>query len=295
MEKILVVGASGLLGSKIVNVAKDRCEVYGTYCRNVFSSDNCQAIKLDITDLESTKSTIERVRPDWIILTSAQTNVDLCEREPKIAWDLNVEGPKNVAVAAEKVGSRLIYISTDYVFDGEKGYYTEDDIPNPISEYGRMKLEGEKVVKDICVNYIIARVAVLYGWNTTTGKLNFITWVIDRLRKGEEARLFTDQYITPTFALNAAELLIKMIEKGLKGLYHMGGGECINRYKAGLKIANSFDLDKDLLQPTTLDQFEGLAKRPRNSCLNSKKLEKELNIKMMNLDDGLEAMKREYE
>ncbi len=295
MKRLLVIGASGLLGNKILHVSKDNYDVYGTYVNNIFQNKSCQIVKLDITDAQSTTSLIEKISPDWIILSSAMTHVDLCEDEPKNAWKLNVDGPRNVALAAEKAGAKIMYVSTDYVFDGEKGRYNEEDTPNPINEYGRTKLEGENVIRKICKNSVISRVAVLYGWNPITGKQNFVNWVIDRLKNGKEVSLFKDQYVCPTFNANAAEVFIKMLENDLTGLYNVCGSDCVNRYEAGIKIAKTFDFDANLLLPTKLEQYEGSAKRPRNSCLNIGKLEKRLNIKMMNLDEGLINMRREIE
>jgi len=289
--KLLVIGGSGLLGSKIMRAASRGFHTIGTYYSHPFEMKNCEIVRLDITNKDQTLELIKRLGPDCVILTSAQTNVDRCETHPEEAWRINVEGAKNVSEACKK-DVKLIYVSTDYVFDGEKGFYTEEDVPNPISVYGKTKLAGEKTVQNICNDYAIARASVLYGWNTITSKLNFITWVLDKLKKGEEVGLFTDQYTSPTLADNAAQALLAILKKDKRGLYHTSGKDCISRFEIGKRIAKIFELNEELVKPITSDKIDLPAKRPLKCCLDVSKAEKELDIKLITVDEGLLEMEK---
>jgi len=161
-KRLLVTGASGLLGSKIAKIAREDYEVIPLYGSKPLNSN---ALKLDITEREQVFSLFKKVKLDTVIHTASETNVDKCEIQKDHALRVNVEGTRNVASACSKLGAKLIYISTDYVFDGEKGNYTEQDKPNPINYYGVTKLEGEKQVTQNCQKYFILRASVLYGWH----------------------------------------------------------------------------------------------------------------------------------
>jgi len=169
---------------------------------------------------------IRKTAPDVVVHTAAFTNVDRCELDRKKAYQINVEGTRNVALGARN--SKVVYISTDYIFDGEVGMYHENDKPNPVSYYGQTKFEGEQIVQDICDNYIIARTSVLYGWHT---RLNFVSWVIHELQKGNKINIVTDQFNSPTLVDDLAEQIIMLIERDKRGIFHTAGGERISRYE----------------------------------------------------------------
>jgi len=162
MERLLLTGASGLLGSKIVELAREDYESIPLHNTKPLHPNS---LKLDITDQNQVFSLFSKLEPDIVIHTASETNVDKCEAQREQAWRINVEGTHNIAFACSKVGAKLVYISTDYVFDGEKGNYEEEDEPNPMDYYGVTKLEGENQVISHCKNYAILRTSVLYGWH----------------------------------------------------------------------------------------------------------------------------------
>ena len=175
--KILVTGAGGQLGSEVCRLSSyDTC---GTYLKDYKNIDSTKFTQLDITDRRKFLDVVRKIRPDWIIHCAAMTNVDLCEEQKDKAWSVNVDGTKNVIEASRLVKSNFIYISTDYVFDGKKGFYREDDIPNPLSHYAKTKLAGEKLV-ETSGRYIIVRSSVIYSKK----KGNFVSWVLDSLKNG---------------------------------------------------------------------------------------------------------------
>lgn len=265
--KVLVIGGSGLLGMKLREVfEKNNYEVYASFHDNPITGKNC--FQMDITQKDDVFRVMKKVSPDIVVHTAAYSNVDGCEKNRKQAFDVNVKGTENVADAVEKIGVTLIYVSTDYIFDGEKGFYKEGDLVNPINYYGLTKLEGEEVVKKICSNFAITRTSVLYGSN----KINFVTWIINQLEKGEQINIVTDQYVSPTLNIDFAEQLICLIEEKSRGIFHTAGRERISRYDFTIVVADVFGLDKGLINPIKMEDLNWLAKRPVDSSLNVSKI-----------------------
>jgi dTDP-4-dehydrorhamnose reductase len=289
-RKLLVTGASGLLGSKIVEIAKNDYTVIPLHKTKPLHSNS---LKLDITSTAEVLNLFHKLKPYAVIHAASETNVDKCETQKEHAWKINVEGTRNVAAAC-KAGAKLIYISTDYVFDGKKGNYTEDDTPNPINYYAVTKLEGEKRVAQNCKNFAILRTSVLYGWHPF--KQNFATWVITQLEQNKEITVVEDHYNTPTLADNLAEMAIEAIPKDLQGVYHACGSERIGRYEFARQIARAFDLNQNLIRPIKMEQLTAwIAKRPRDSSLNTNKIRSQLEAKPLNITEGLDRMKKEAE
>ncbi|HDN83556.1 MAG TPA: dTDP-4-dehydrorhamnose reductase [Candidatus Altiarchaeales archaeon] len=286
--KIFVTGGSGLLGSKITEIAPERgYDVYSGYCRH--KPEFGKAVKLDLTDADSIVRAINDVEPDVIIHTAALTDVDRCEVDKDLAYKINVEGTKIIAEVARKFDSFLIYISTDYVFDGNEGLYKEEDETNPVNYYGYTKLLGEKYCQDFC----IARTCVIYGAKPASGKVNFALWLINKLEKGESVRIVTDQYITPTLNTNLAKMLLEIAERKITGIFHLAGATRVSRFEFAKEIARVFGLDESLIIPSRMDEINWIAKRPRDSSLDASKAAKYLNEKPYDLRKALKVLKGE--
>ncbi|MBP2045446.1 dTDP-4-dehydrorhamnose reductase [Methanobacterium aggregans] len=288
MKNLFITGGSGLLGSKFGYLAGDRYDITVTHHKNPVQN----SVSFDITDEEDVINKISLLNPDFVVHSAALTNVDYCEDHPDEAWNINVNGTENIAKACEKTGSKLVYVSTDFVFDGERGMYLEDDETNPLGHYALTKLKGEEVIQKYDVDHAVARVSVLYGWHSC---MNFVTWVINELKNGMEINIVTDQYNSPTLADNAAEAILKLFELDKTGVYHTAGGERINRFDFALNIADVFELDSNLINPVESKSFVQKAKRPRDSSLNVEKVEKDTGMKMFDTVEGLEYMKRVME
>ena len=293
VRRIAVVGAGGLLGQYVAAEAIERgYHVLGTFHDTPIPPSGIEAARLDMTDADEARQVLRRFAPEAVVLTSALTNVDYCERNPSKAWAVNAEGTLNVVQACDLVGAKLLYVSTDYVFSGEKGSpYTESEFPDPLSIYARTKLEGERLATDASTRNIVCRVSVLYGWNRLSQKQNFVTWVIDSLRKGKEVPLFYDQTASPTYAPHCAKVLLGLLESNSRGMFHASGPDCMSRYDIGVKIADVFQLDASLIKRTATDESALVARRPFCSCLDVKKVEGELNMKMLPLGEGLREMR----
>lgn len=286
--KLLVIG-TGLFGRNLVEKAFSSYQVFATYNKNFPQTDDAKLLNLDITDEENCKRIIEKIKPDFVVLTAALTNVDLCEKEKRIAYKINVDGAKNVCLAAKKVDSKMVYISTDYVFDGKKGNYKEGDETNPIDYYGYTKLLGEEIIKNNVDDWVIARTSVLYGLNPV--KLNFVTWVIIQLKEKKMVKAVTDQYTSPTFVGNLSEMILELIKRKKNGVFHTSGREKINRYEFALKIADIFGFEKNLIKAIKTSELNWVAERPKDSSLNIKKISKI--VRPLTIQEGLKAIKGE--
>jgi dTDP-4-dehydrorhamnose reductase len=293
MKRILVTGGSGFLGRYVTLALKDRYTVLGTYHSQTNVLDACELIRLDLTEAEAVREAFTAFHPDVVVHTAALSDVDACERHPKAAHRVNVEGTEAIARAAVAVGARLISISTDQVYDGVKGHYDEADVPQPLMVYGRTKLEGERRATAICPHTVILRLALMYGWGTSA-RLNFVDWLVRRLQEGQEVPLFVDQYRTPLYVVQAAEVIARLIEApDVQGTFNLGGGERINRYAFGLTLCEVFELPNTLLKPIEMGSTTGLAARPRDCSMNSVRLRGLLQITPLTVEEGLRALRQQ--
>lgn len=284
MERLFITGGSGLLGSKFPTITHDY-EIITTYNEN--PKDN--AVKLDITNEKDVLGKIESLNPDLIIHSAALTNVDYCEDHQEEAERINVQGTLNLVKACQEIGAKFIYVSTDFVFDGKKGMYSEDEETNPLNYYAKSKLKGEEHIQNSDLNYVIARVSVLYGWHTN---FNFVTWVINELKAGNPINIVTDEYNSPTYADNAAEAILNICSKDREGLYHIAGDERINRFDFAKNIAQVFELDATLVNPILSEELTRKAPRPMDSSLSVEKAQNHLDIKLLDTKEGLNEMKK---
>lgn len=281
--KYFITGGSGLLGERIATVAKENEEL--TLVHNSNPTNN--SIKCDITNEKEVYDVVEKENPDVIIHCAAMTNVDLCEDEKKLAYTINGDGTGYLAKAAKNNDVKIIYVSTDFVFDGTRGYYKEDEKTNPLGVYAKSKYDGEKQLQKYCDDWAIARVSVLYGWHK---RANFTTWVIDQLRQKNEINIVTDQINSPTLADNAAEAILEIARQDKNGIFHTAGNDAINRFDFTRKIADAFNLDDSLINPISSENFIQKAPRPKDSSLNVNKVERVLGIKMETCSESLKRM-----
>jgi dTDP-4-dehydrorhamnose reductase len=268
IPKILIIGGSGLLGFKLGEFLEHHnYNVHSTYHQTPPGTSE-KKYRLDITKKEDVENLLQTIQPEIIIHTAAYTNVDACEKNQAEAYAVNVGGTLNLLQSNKKIGAKFVYISTDYVFDGNKGLYKEDDERNPINYYGRTKLEGELLVEQQCDDFIIARTSVLYG----SQKNNFILWLLEQLGQGKQVKIVDDQYVSPTLNLDLSEQLVKLIEQNATGVFHTAGGERISRYDFAVVVADVFGYDDHRVNPVRMQDMNWLAPRPRDSSLDVSKL-----------------------
>jgi dTDP-4-dehydrorhamnose reductase len=289
--KLLITGASGLYGSRLAQLALAKnFEVYSSDIQSLTVYGTF--VKLDISEKAQVEEAFKTIKPDVVVHAASLTDVDKCELNKALAWKVNVDGTKNIVESTEKTGSFLIYISTDYVFSGEKGCYVESDACDPTNYYGLTKLLAEEIVQTQ-TEYFIARPSVIYGSTPAAGKVNFALWLIETLQKSERAKIVTDQWNTPTLNTNLAEMTLEVIKRRLTGTYHLCGATRVSRFEFAGQIADSFGLDKGLIDPVLSSQFTWPAKRPMDSSLDTSKAQKTLKIKPLAMDKALERLKLE--
>jgi dTDP-4-dehydrorhamnose reductase len=290
--RLLITGASGLYGSKLANLAeKDGYKVFSIY--NQHQAAFGTPVHLEISNEEQVEKTFKELTPEVVVHAATLTDVDKCELNRELAWKINVQGTENITRAAKTHNAFLLYISSDYIFNGEKGQYKETDSPDPINYYGITKLKAEEQVKTISSDYCIVRASVIYGATPAAGKVNFALWVLKSLKKGEKVRVLVDQWNSPTLNTNLAFMTLEIIERRLTGTFHLSGGTRISRYDFAQMIARTFNIDGSLIIPAKSEEFSWVAPRPRDSSLSTAKAKQMLVNKPLTIEHALEEMKQE--
>jgi len=283
--KILITGASGLLGLNLALreigthtiVGVDRSKLAGT---------PFELVRADLTQPEAVSRLFDLVHPDAIIHTAALADLEKCEADPETARILNAEVPGILAEACAKTDVRLIHISTDAVFDGTKdGIYTETDAPSPPGVYSATKLQGEINVTSAYPAAAIARVN-FFGWSLS-GTRSLSEFFYNRLSTGQPCNGFTDVYFCPLFVGDLAETLVRMLEKGLSGLYHVVGSEALSKYDFGVRIARQFGFDPSLVIPKSVEESGLKARRSHNLRLSIHKLSTALGQEVPSVSTGI--------
>jgi dTDP-4-dehydrorhamnose reductase len=293
MKRLLVTGASGLLGLHLALQENDRYEVCGVVNRQALINPPFQAVQADLTDESAACQIIDRFKPDLMIHCAAMANIDGCEKDPARAGVVNGELPGRLARLAKEYGFQLVHISTDAVFDGTRGNYRETDPPNPLSVYAGTKLAGETRVAMENPQALIARVN-FYGWSLN-GNRSLAEFFFNNLKTGSRVNGFTDVYFCPLMVADLCDVLMKMAEAGLSGLYHVVSPEAITKYAFGCRIAELFGFDATLINPISVEQGGLTARRSPLLTLLPEKLQQDLSIELPDQANGLLRFYQEYE
>jgi dTDP-4-dehydrorhamnose reductase len=286
--RILVTGASGLLGLNLALEAAGGHLVFGQANRQGVKTDRFSVYRADLLEPGAVERLLDQTRPDWVINCAALAVVDACEADPALARQLNSEFPGKLASNVARGGARLIHISTDAVFDGQRGDYTEEDAPNPLGVYAQTKLGGERRVAEANPEAIIARVN-LFGWSLT-GRRSLAEFFYYNLNAGNAVRGFTDVFFCPLLVNHLAHILLDMLEKRLNGLYHVVSSQCSSKYDFGVALARRFGLDESLISPASVNASGLNAPRSPKLTLRSGKLAKALDQPIPNLSTGLDGL-----
>ncbi len=294
VERVLVVGSNGLLGQKMSELLA-RGSPYTVYLTSIENKpitpiQSVDYAQLDITVKKDVRQLVAAVGPDVIVNCAAMTNVDACEHERELAWRINVGGVENLIEAARKNRSKIVHVSTDYIFDGKLGPYAEDDRPEPVSYYGKTKLASENALRASGLDFIIARTMVLYGYAPGV-KSNFALWLIENLEGKSPVRVVDDQFGNPTLVDDLAYGLLRAVELGRSGVYHLAGRDIVSRYDFARKLAQVFGFDAGLITPIKTAQLRQPAPRPLKSGLITLKAEVELGFKPATVEQGLVVLK----
>jgi len=272
MKKVLIIGADGMLGGELFRTLKENDVCIGSTIQ-----------ELDISDYDQTIAIIKRLEPQVVINVAAFTMVDLCEQEKEKSFVVNAQGARNVAIGCQEVGAKCIYLSTDYVFDGKKKTpYEEDDPPNPISVYGLSKFQGEKYVQEILDDYLIIR----SSWLFAQEGINFVNTIIKLAREKNELAMVNDQKGSPTYTKDLSQAISLLVEKDLKGIFHITNSGCCTWFEFAKKILDLIGSPMELL-PISSSQSGRAAQRPQNSVLNCAKLKEKTGLIIPHWEDAL--------
>ena len=252
-----------MLGLNLALEAAQAHRVFGVAHSAALHTEAFTVLQADLLAPGAVERLLDQTQPDWVIHCAALAVLDACEANPPLARQLNTELPALLAQHVARGGARLLHVSTDAVFDGRRGGYTEDDPPNPLSVYARTKLEGEHRVLAIDPQAIVARVN-LFGWSLS-GKRSLAEFFFNNLTAGKPVMGFTDVYFCPLLANDLAQVFLAMLAQELQGLYHVVSGECLSKYDFGVRLAQLFGLDANLIQATQVED-SGL-KVPRSPRL----------------------------
>lgn len=295
MKKILIIGANGFTGRRILDSLSENgaCEVVGCSLHpDIRPGEKHTFVRVDINDYPAVEVLFDHVCPDVVINCSALSVPDYCEQHREEAYALNVAAVENLAHCCEHQGSRFIHLSTDFVFDGKSDrLYTEEDTPAPLNYYGLTKYQGEQAVAKISRNYAIARVVVVYGKALPGQHGNILQLVKNRLEAGQEIRVVSDQYRTPTWVADIADGVERLVHSGNSGIYHICGAEHLSIADMAYRVADYFGLDRSLIHPVTTEEMKETTPRPRYSGLSIGKAKRELGYRPHTLEEGLKEMR----
>ena len=289
--RVLVFGANGLLGQKLLAEMNSSYQIIavGKGGKTYKNSKNIDYHEGDITDSGRVNEIIRSTNPGVIVNAAAYTNVDGCEANKEECWKTNVEGVENIVKVSRHIGAKLIHISTDYVFDGKDGPYSEDALPSPESYYGRSKLASENVVNGSTIKFAIIRTNVLYG-NAVPARASFVGWVRRELSKGNKIRVVNDQFSNPTLANDLAACILRIIQLEAEGLFNYAGADYLNRFEFAQIIAEKFDYPQELIFPITTEDLGQLANRPKKAGLQTEKARDTLGLKILGIEHGMDIM-----
>jgi dTDP-4-dehydrorhamnose reductase len=285
---ILIIGGSGFLGYYLhQSLRKLEEKVISTYNKTMIDEENFY--ELDVRKVDDVSKFLIKYKPRILIYAVGITDVDLCERDKKLAKAINVEGIKNIIEHIRDTGSKIIYFSTSFVFDGTKKFYLETDEPNPISYYGESKLQGEKIVQDSGLPYAIIRTDQPYGWKKDWHHTNSMLRIIEKLEKNITYNEIIDWYNTPTSIEDIVKMTRKLLENNCEGIFHIVSDDFLSRVEFAEVVVEVFGLNKNNIKKIHSDELKLSAKRPNVILKNSKKVDLKMDIS--NVFEGLKKMK----
>ncbi len=294
MKKVLITGSNGLLGQKLIYqlIGYPDYQVFATSRgeNRTLIQKRYEYIPLDITDEQEVQETFDYVQPDIVINAAAMTNVDACEVDKEGCWKLNVGAVQYLVSACEKYNSHLIHVSTDFIFDGESGPYTEESEPKPISYYGESKLAAEEIVRSSSCKWSIIRTVLVYGVVDNMSRSNIVLWAKGALESGKELTVVNDQYRTPTLAEDLAHGCILIAQNCAEGIYNISGDDYMCIIDLVKRVAKYYELDENLVKPISSSSLNQKAARPPKTHLLLDKAKRDLGYNPSSFEEGLSIL-----
>jgi len=296
MNKILITGSNGLLGQNLVKKLQEKHShiIYGVSRgkNRIKNNKNFTYFDVDLTDKEEIVKLISKVKPQFIINTAAMTNVDTCELNKEACDKINVDAVKYLVELCELNDIHLIHLSTDFIFDGEKGYYKESDKPNPVNYYGLSKLRSEEVIQNSNIKNTILRTILVFGL-TAELKNNIVLWVKNNIENKQQINVVIDQLRMPTFVDDLVYACLYAIENGVEGVFNVSSNTLMSIYDMATEIANCFHLDKSFINPIPTSLLKQPAKRPLKTGFDLKKSFSQLNLPPHSFSENLQVFKNQ--
>jgi len=282
---VLITGASGLLGANLVRHYASSSKCVGWYATKPISFEGAKTEQIDLTDHDSVSVALDRIKPDLIVHCAAATDVEWCEINPDLAKAINEDATVFLAKKAIELNSKFVFTSTDSVFDGKSGNYSESDEPGPLNSYAAGKVRTEQAVADINPDALIIR-SYFYG-HSPAGNRSLLEWVLVRALARNEVPGFTDSYFSPIGVLDFTDALDVALAALHSGFLHLGSRNAISKYEFARLVMESNNCDMSLLKPITVDDIGLSADRPRNTSLNVDLLEKLMGSNVPTVEQGI--------
>jgi dTDP-4-dehydrorhamnose reductase len=296
LRKVVVTGSNGLLGQKLIKllIRQDDLKLFALSRgqNRLIETRGYTYYNIDLTDHVKLKELLELIQPDFLVHTAAMTNVDACELNKGECDRMNVEVVRHLVDILKGMGTRLIHLSTDFVFSGLKGsFYTEDDPPDPVNYYGLSKLKSERIIEESGLDYAILRTVLVYGLVDGNDRSNVVLWVKNSLEQGKSINVVTDQLRMPTYAEDLAEACWLAIQSEATGIFNVSSSELLSIYELARLVADSFGLDKKLINPVETHELSLPAKRPMSTGLDLSKSESLLKLPLHSFAERLQDFK----
>ena len=294
MKKILITGANGLLGRKLVSLLSQQKDLSLVatakgVCR-FFLPRKIVYRSLDITNADVCKNLINEFQPDALIHTAAMTQVDVCEDEREACDIINIKGVSNLIKAIGNRNTHFVHLSTDFIYEGDEEEYFEDSKVNPLNYYGRSKWKSEKLFEKVSFPYSILRTVLVYGVVQDLSRTNIVLWAKAALEKGEKINVVDDQYRCPTLAEDLAYACLQVIQEKATGVYHVSGKDFLSILDIVFEIADYWGLDKSLINSISSVSLNQKARRPLKTNLNISKAKQEFNYQPKSFLEGLKLL-----
>lgn len=290
-KRVLITGGNGLLGRSIISCNENRFELLVTGKQKFLSNGNDNRYSpLDILDSNQCDKVFSKFKPDYVIHAAAMTHVDKCEEDPDTCNSVNVDGTNNILKTCEKYGSHLIFISTDFIFDGKNGSYSENSKPNPISIYGMSKWNAEKLIRTSTIDWSIVRTSLVMGYFEDLMTSNIILWAREKLSKGQEISIVNDQIRTPTWSMDLAEGCFLLIENRALGIYNISGSEKFRISELIMMVADHGSYNSNLIKEVKTKELGQIAPRPLISDLDISKARRNIGFNPHSFKDVLDSM-----
>lgn len=296
MIKVVITGSNGLLGQSLLNVLlkeKNNYDVYG-FSKGVNRSgrNDFQYIEIDITNQNQLTKELLKIKPDYIVNTAAMTQVDACENDKVKCDTLNVNVVQWLAAICQELSAHLVHISTDFIFDGKKGWYKETDVPNPLSYYGFSKLKSEQILEKSNINYTILRTSLVYGKVFDMSRSNIVLWVKESLENKREITIVDDQFRAPTYVEDLALACKISMDKNATGIFNIASSKLLSIYEIAMEIAEVFDLDNSYIKPIASSILNQTANRPAKTGFDLSKTNSILNFYPKTFQEDLQRFKQ---